>query len=134
MTFFREVQVLSWNTTHAGGVECAHTLRGIDTEVFLPVDDQNRGIPFSNEFVRGIVKRALSNLVVLFPGGAAHIPVGEPHLFGVVVLHLHVKDSAVGDECFEAFIMMSGKEIHGKTAVRSSHATQTVFINIRFLF
>ena len=69
MTFFREVQVLSRNTTHAGGVECAHTLRGIDTEVFLPVDDQNRGIPFSNEFVRGIVKRALSNLVVLFPGG-----------------------------------------------------------------
>ena len=60
MTFLREIQVLSRNAAHTGGVESSHALRGVDTEVFLSVDNENRGIPFSDKFVRGIVKRALS--------------------------------------------------------------------------
>ena len=57
------------------------------------------------------------------PRSAAHIPVSKPHLFGVVVLHFHVEDTAVSDECFEALVVMSGKEIHGETTIRGSHAT-----------
>ena len=68
--------------------------------------------------------------------GVSHLSTkrcGEPHLFGVVVLHFHVEDTVVCDECLEAFVMVSGKPIYGEASEAGAYATQAVFVDERFL-
>ena len=37
---------------------------------------------------------------------------GKPFLFRFQILHFHVEDTVVCDECLEAFVMVSGKPIY----------------------
>ena len=81
--------------------------------------------------MRTVGESALCDLVVFLPVCAAHVPVSEPFLFGLEVLHLHIENAVVRDEGFEAFVMMSGQPIDAESAEGSTDATEVLFVHIR---
>ncbi len=127
----REDQQLRRHTAHLRRVKRCHALVSQDPVVFLTVNAENRRIPLVHELVRRVGKRALGDFVVPIPVTASHVPVGEPLLLGLQVLHLHVEDAVVRNECLEAPVMMSGKPIDTESAKRRTDAAKTVFVHIR---
>ena len=81
--------------------------------------------------MRTVGVRALRNLVVFVPIGAAEVPVCEPFLFGLQILHLEVEDTVVCDEGFEAPLMMAGYPIDAESAEGRADAAQMVFVHVR---
>ena len=75
---------------------------------------------------------ALRDGIVFLPVRAAHVPVREPFLFGLEVLHLEVENTVMGDEGFEAAVVMSGNPIDAEAAEGSTYATEMVFVHIGF--
>ena len=68
----------------------------------------------------------------LTPRPCAEVPVGKPHFFRFVILLLRVEDSVVRDEAFEAFVVVSGQIVHAVASEAGPHASQAVFVCIRF--
>ena len=97
------------------------------------MDAEDRRVPFIDEKMRTVGKSALRNLVVFVPISAAEVPVGEPFLLGLQVLHLQVKDAVMRDESFETSVVMSGNPIDAESAEGSAYATEVVFVHIRFV-
>ena len=52
VALLREVEEAARNALHLGSIEGLHALGVGDAEVLAAVDDQNRGVPKSNELVR----------------------------------------------------------------------------------
>ena len=131
MILIGEDEQFSRYPSHLGGVERGHRLVGQNAVVFLAVDTENRRVPLIDELMRAVGKCALGNRIVFLPVRTAHVPVGEPFLFGLEVLHLQVEDTIVCDERFEATVMMPGQPIDAEPAERGSYATQVVFVHVR---
>ena len=125
-----EDEQLSINASHFGGVKGCECLVGKNAVVLLAVNAQNRSIPFIHKLVGTVGKCTLGNFVVFLPVSAAHIPVGEPFLLGLQVLHLHIEDTIVGDKGLEAFVVMTGYPIDAETAERRANATQAILIYV----
>lgn len=89
------------DATHAGGREGFERLRVGDPEIVFTREDQDRSIPFVDEFVRRIGVGALCDLVRPIPVGASVVVVDEEQFFGLTVHRLEVEDAAVGDERLE---------------------------------
>ena len=81
--------------------------------------------------MRAVGKRALCDSIVFLPVRTAHIPVGEPFLFGLEVLHLEVEDAVVRDEGFEPFVVVPRQPIYAETAERGTDAPEVVFVHVR---
>ena len=95
------------------------------------MDTQNGSVPFVYEQMWRVGEGALRCCVLLFPISAAHVPIGNPFLFCFEVLHFHVEDTVVSNECFEAFVVMSRKPVDGESSEAGTYAAQTFLIHER---
>ena len=93
---------------------------------------KDRCIPFVYKLVRRVGKCVLSYRILFFPVCTTHIPVGKPFLFCFQILHFHVEDAIMCNECFEALVMMSGEPVNGETTEAGTYTTETVFVYKRF--
>ena len=116
--------------THLGCIKGSHALVGQDTVVLLAMDTEDRGVPFADKEVRRIGKSALCNLVLLIPIGTAHVPVGEPFLLSLEVLHFHIEDTVVCNEGLEALVMMTSQPINAEATEGGTYATQAIFVGV----
>jgi len=132
MVFVWKHQQFGRNASEFGSIESLHALGGQNAVIFFTMDAQNGRIPVLNEFMRWIGKRTLCHYVFRVPVRPAHIPIFKPHFFGFQVLSFTIKNAAVRDECFKAFLMVSCQPVYGETAVRSADTTQAVFIHVGF--
>ena len=78
-----------------------------------------------------IGKCTLGCRILFFPVSTAHIPVGKPFFFCLQILHFHIEDTVVGNECLEALVVMSGQPIHRKSSEAGTYTTQTITIHKR---
>jgi hypothetical protein len=70
---------LGWNATHAGCIEGAHALVGIDTVILFAVDAEDWSIPLVYKLMRTVLVSLLCvGTLVLVPVSILVFPVREP--------------------------------------------------------
>ncbi len=125
-----EIEVAGVETAELGSIVGCHALRGDNAEVELAMDDTEGGVPFVDEEVGG-VGIGVGGLGVLFPVGAAEVPVGEPVFFGFETLLFEVEHAVVGEEGFEAVVLVvAGEPVDTVAAERGAAGTDAVGIDL----
>ena len=114
--------------------------------VFLAVNAEYGGVPTVYIAVRGVEIDVVAYLSLgayalgarglsccgyaKLLGGSAEVPVGEPHLFGLVVLLVKVEDAVVGDEGFETLLVVASQPVYAISSKRGSYAAETLAIYV----
>ena len=131
--FVGEVEVAGVEATDLGGVVGCHALGGHDAEVELAVYYAEGGVPTIDEEVGG-VGEGMGCFGILDPIGAAEIPVGEPELFGFEALLVEVEHTVVGQEGFEAVVLVvAGEPVDAVAAEGGATSTDAVGIDLGHL-
>ena len=104
-------QQFSWYASHDGCIESRHGLVGQDAVVALAVDAEDRCIPLIHKQMWRAGVSLLGNLVLLVPVWATQIPVHEPFLLCLEILHVDIEDTIVGNECLETLVMIACQPI-----------------------
>ena len=131
MVFVGEEEELGVEAAHAGCGEGALGLRVLNAEVALAVYAEDGGVPTVDKEVGRLGEDALHLSVGrAVPGSRAHVPVGEPHLFGFDVLLLGVVNAVVGDEALEALVVVAGQPVDAVTAEAGAHGTHAVAVGV----
>ena len=115
-------------------VECRHSLGVGNAEIVAAMNDKYGRIPLLNKFVGALFEALHGNSVVGFPGCPAHFPLVEEHLLGGEVLHLGVKNSAMGNECLKALVVVTSQPEYGVATIAGTYGPQAVFVNPGFFF
>ena len=101
---------LGWDATHAGCIEGAHALVGVDAVILLAMDAENRSIPLVYKLMRTVLVSLLGvGTFILVPVSIVILPVREPSLLGIGVHALQIESSVVGEECLETLVVMTCK-------------------------
>ena len=110
MVLIRIDEELGWDATHAGCIEGAHALIGIDAVILLAVDAEDWSIPLVNELVRTVLVSLLGvGTLVLVPVSIVILPVREPSFLGIGIHAFQVESTIVGEERLETLVVMTGE-------------------------
>ena len=113
MVLIRIDEELGWDATHAGCIEGAHALVGIDTVILFAVDAEDWSIPLVYKLVRTVLVSLLGvGSLVLVPVSILVFPVREPSLLGIGIHALQIESTIVRKECLETLVVMTGKIVY----------------------
>ena len=113
MVLIRIDEELGWDATHAGCIEGAHALVGIDTVILFAVDAEDRSIPLVYKLMRTVLVSLLGvGTLVLVPVSILVFPVREPSLLCIGVHALQVESTIVREECLETLVVMTGEIVY----------------------
>ena len=113
MVLIRIDEKLGWDATHAGCIEGAHALVGIDTVILFAVDAEDWSIPLVYKLMRTVLVSLLGvGTLVLVPVSILVFPVREPSLLCIGVHALQVESTIMREECLETLVVMTGEIVY----------------------
>jgi hypothetical protein len=123
---------LGWDATHAGCIEGAHALVGIDTVILFAVDAEDWSIPLVYKLMRTVLVGLLGvGTLVLVPVSILVFPVREPSLLCIGVHALQVESTIVREECLETLVVMTGEIVYRETTETGTDTAQTILVYVR---
>ena len=113
MVLIRIDEELGWDAAHAGCIEGAHALIGIDAVNLFAVDAEDWSIPLVNELVRTVLVSLLGvGTLVLVTVSIDILPVREPSFLGIGIHALQDESPIVGEERLETLVVMTGEIVY----------------------
>ena len=129
MALLREVQKPRRDFAQLSRLVGLHTLVQRHAEVIAPVNHQKGCGPSVHQITRIEIRVGLG--LRLGPVGSAQVVVGKEELLGRAVPALHVKKSAMRNQCLEPALVNARELEHAVAAVAGAHCPKAFAVDVR---